>query len=638
MKGLRKLAFISAACMVFSGTVPVLPAMPVQAEEETLHLSGFCGENVQFELYGGDLNIWGEGEMFDFGDPDDPLSTAAPWGREARYVHITGNVTHIGANAFANCTELWYMGIADCVKTIGAHAFYNCSELNVLEIPASVARLEGKILDGDVHPREIVIENRNAEIADDAFVFPRGFDGPVISGYKNSTAQTYAEARGYKFSALYEPDPSYPEGQECGYNVKWKLDKETGTLTISGDGFAGAIENYFEDYDPFGSFAEYQAGKTYSGTAAGPVPWAQDRDAIRHIVIEEGIYGIGSYAFFGCKNLETVELPYSMNEIGPFAFSGSALKSITIPSKMLHIGTCAFHNCTALEKVVFEGALNRIDSYAFNQCTALKSFAIPAGVTALGDGAFSGSTQLAEISVPESVCEFGADIFAGTAWQEKQLSKEPYLVINRHLIACGTANKGKLTLPDDVLVIEENVFAGQTDITAVTLGKSTASIHANAFKGCKGLTSVLLPESLDEIQTGAFSGCTALTEIGLPDSLLTLEQEAFAGCTALKSLTIPVNVSLIRPDVCKDCTALETVTVLNPNAIFPTTNAVPFTNEAGGFTGTLRGYADSSAQKYAKAHGWKFESLGAAPPAAPPVEKTVCSQTRENKKGSYGRI
>ena len=64
-----------------------------------------------------------------------------------------------------------------------------------------------------------------------------------------------------------------------------------GTLTIRGKGAMG-------DYNigtPWGSFIE-------------------------HVIIEDGVTGIGKQAFFGCKSLTSVIIPNSVTSIGSFAF------------------------------------------------------------------------------------------------------------------------------------------------------------------------------------------------------------------------------------------------------------------------------------------------------------------------------
>jgi len=108
----------------------------------------------------------------------------------------------------------------------------------------------------------------------------------------------------------------------CGDNATYTLDSD-GNLVISG---TGEIR-----YSAFISNAE-----------------------VKTVTIGKGITGIGSYAFYGCGNLETVTIPLDSElvEIKEYAFdSCSELKTITIPEKVESIGYDAFYGAENVENV-----------------------------------------------------------------------------------------------------------------------------------------------------------------------------------------------------------------------------------------------------------------------------------------------
>ena len=101
--------------------------------------------------------------------------------------------------------------------------------------------------------------------------------------------------------------------------VTWKL--ENGTLTISG---TGNMENY-----------SYRTA-----------PWSNQRYAIHHVIIEQGITSIGDYSFQDCVDLFSVIIPNSVITIGNGAFcSCKDLKYITIPNSVTNIGSRTFSGC-----------------------------------------------------------------------------------------------------------------------------------------------------------------------------------------------------------------------------------------------------------------------------------------------------
>lgn len=71
------------------------------------------------------------------------------------------------------------------------------------------------------------------------------------------------------------------------------------------------------------------------------------------ISIPNTIESIGSGAFYGSNNLDTIVLSNSIKRISSNLFNNcSSLKSITIPNSIMFIDYSAFANCSSLESVV----------------------------------------------------------------------------------------------------------------------------------------------------------------------------------------------------------------------------------------------------------------------------------------------
>ena len=110
-------------------------------------------------------------------------------------------------------------------------------------------------------------------------------------------------------------------------NMVWML-SDDGTLTISGM----EIPDY-ENVDD--------------------LPWYNDIDSIKAIVIQDGLTSIGNSAFRECTNLERVTIPSSVTSIGDSVFQGcNSLKGVTIPESVTSIGESAFCGCSSLKAVV----------------------------------------------------------------------------------------------------------------------------------------------------------------------------------------------------------------------------------------------------------------------------------------------
>lgn len=141
----------------------------------------------------------------------------------------------------------------------------------------------------------------------------------------------------------------------CGANATWSFDSATGKLTVSG---SGNIYSYGKSSSPFYAF----------------------RNQIKEAVIEEGITGIGQYAFSGFtqgsnekSTLEKVKFPSTLKLIDMYAFSYTSLKEVSLPEGLEAINTGAFAMNSSLTSVTLPKSIKNIHSFAFNGCTALST-------------------------------------------------------------------------------------------------------------------------------------------------------------------------------------------------------------------------------------------------------------------------
>lgn len=171
-------------------------------------------------------------------------------------------------------------------------------------------------------------------------------------------------------------------------------------------------------------------------------------------------------------------------------------------------------------------------------------------------------------------------------------------------------------------------FRGLSNLTSITIPDSVTMICSHAFEDCDNLTDITIPDSVTEIGREAFWGCDRLTNITLPNALTTVEEETFKNCPSLKTVTIPYSVTAIGEcafdstgltevtlpgsvasignEAFHDCPDLRSVTVLNSSAdigdlafgYMRNPESFGSVYQLDGFT--VYGYADSTAQRYAR--------------------------------------
>lgn len=146
------------------------------------------------------------------------------------------------------------------------------------------------------------------------------------------------------------------------------------------------------------------------------IPWSEDWDNVKKIVIENGVTCIGRDAFVSCRYATSVTIPNTVTSIGYEAFSGcSSLTSITIPESVTSIGYGAFSDCSGLISIDIPNSVTSIGAYAFSGCSGLTSFTIPSSVTRIEERTFFGCSSITSIIIPESVTSIGEMQFKGGA-------------------------------------------------------------------------------------------------------------------------------------------------------------------------------------------------------------------------------
>lgn len=247
--------------------------------------------------------------------------------------------------------------------------------------------------------------------------------------------------------------------------------------------------------------------------------------------IGNSITKIGTYAFCGCSNINSVIIPNSVTSIDISSFVGTkcydqqpdgiiyldnwclgykgetptgaliidantrciancafedvvTLTSLTIPNSLNKICNRAFRNCSGIKEINFNAKnLTDYESYPFSDCNEVTTIIIGDSVEYIRNGLFSGFDNLTAITIGKSV----KSIWGGAFANNPRLNMIYYNV-------------------EKDLEAATNVFDNCPNLTTIHIGPEVKEIGSNIFKGCNTVHFVVaLGPTPAVLDAGAFS-------------------------------------------------------------------------------------------------------------------------------------
>ncbi len=113
--------------------------------------------------------------------------------------------------------------------------------------------------------------------------------------------------------------------------------------------------------------------------------------AIKSLLIPSGVTLVGDYAFATCPNITDVEMEALHGDchFGNNVFNAcGALKHVTLSEKVQNIGDCMFLQCGLLESIRIPSTCKTIGEEAFKLCYSIHEITIPEGVEEIKMNAF----------------------------------------------------------------------------------------------------------------------------------------------------------------------------------------------------------------------------------------------------------
>ena len=384
-------------------------------------------------------------------------------------VVIPSTVTTIGESAFYQCSSLTNITLGDNVKLIESQAFYICP-LKSIVLPASLEEIEAQAFFANYSLLEIynlsslaltIGSNDNGYVAKyakvihtsltedsiyktiDGFNYAHFDDKYYLTGATNITpTMTFPSSFEWNGVEITEYE-IYKSAFENNQVIK-ELIFQSGLKTIGISAFSGCT-NLRKVVLPsglttisssaFGScpalLEVYNLSSLYLGkgtTSNGSI--AYKALVIHNSLEQQSIYVKDSagYVFahyldknyLVCYEGDELELTlpssftynsdeYTSYMINSYAFAGSDITKVTIPSSVTNIGTAAFRLCQKLKDITINPGVTEIASYAFYSCP-FESIEIPNTVTVL-DEIFPCCYSLKSVILPNTITTIKTNAF-----------------------------------------------------------------------------------------------------------------------------------------------------------------------------------------------------------------------------------
>lgn len=349
------------------------------------------------------------------------------------------------------------------VTKIGQLAFYNCEKLKSITIPDSVTSIGASAFSGCRSLASIEIPDSVTKISKFSF--------------QNCT----------KLNSIKLPDSINKIGDRAFYNT----------------GYYNNIENWDESVLYIGNYL-IRARESIEGDCE----------------IEAGTKTIAALAFGNCKNITSVVIPESVDNIGYAAFKNCInLNSITLPDSVNNIEDIAFYNTG------YYNNKNNWDKFALyignHLIRAKKSlegaYKIKEGTVNIADWAFLNREKLKSIEIPDSVVSIGSEAF-------RMCENLDCVYISDVAAWCNIDFKDAIANP---FYYADELYIDGRLATNVVIPAGVTSISWSAFRGCTSITSIEIPAGVTKIEKYSFRDCTNLNSITIPDSVNNIGYLAF---------------------------------------------------------------------------------------------------------------
>lgn len=286
------------------------------------------------------------------------------WCDKLTTVSLPNSLKKIGKSAFSSCKLLNNINLPNRLEYISEGAFSGCEALKSIYIPESVNYIgEGAYSYNSKYPilygcnslSKIVVSPNNKKYtsANSNCIIDKE-TGKLINGCKSSTIPGIVKEIGaYAFYDVGIEKVVVPSSVESIDDYAFTSCEKLVTISLS-NGIKKIGYSVFS-----GCTSLEKVTLPDSITSLGSTLFRSCSN-LKSVVLPKNITYIGTSMFSWCKSLTSITIPSLVTEIYDYAFASSGLTSIKIPSKVTYIENNAFDSATNLQTVELPSSLEHI--------------------------------------------------------------------------------------------------------------------------------------------------------------------------------------------------------------------------------------------------------------------------------------
>lgn len=187
-------------------------------------------------------------------------------------------------------------------------------------------------------------------------------------------------------------------------------------------------------------------------------------------------------------------------------------------------------------------------------------------VYAIGENAFQNNTTIGNITMPSTLERIENNAFAGCSNLNTVNLNEGLQYIGENSFAT-TRFLSSIWFPSTLIEIGNYAF-NNSGLNSLYVPETVKIVGQYAFQECDLLSSVIFMADIDTLPRAIFYKCTKLTDVYLREGIVTIGRSAFNACTALQQITLPSTTKSIDQYAFVDCTALEKMDMTNTRLSF----------------------------------------------------------------------